>query len=321
MGKDFKNSSLKELLNLERERKEAHSKKSKRNLKAFFTTFLSLLIFALWLLGLYIEKHDSFIFGIGFFGFAVVFFFYFKHFRDEYEMEDKSYFIDKYKDFYLKRYVNSLGFEYSKYGMISLNDIYYSNLFSQFQLYGGNDLVSGKIDDISFKFCDLLLKRKMSRAENGEEYGVVVFQGLLFVADFNKKTQGRIIVMPKTKINKNGYKKIKMDNSEFNDEFSVFGSDIQQTMYILTPAFMERILRLKRLMKCPISLSFLDNKIFIKIDRGYDSFEPNLNKSIISQSMAPRIKAELNAMFDIVKILKLNSKIWIVRRSDEPNFL
>lgn len=72
MYKDFKNSSLKELLNLERERKEAYSKKSKRNLMAFFTTFFSLLIFALWLLGLYsdytrsIDKHDSFIFGIGF---------------------------------------------------------------------------------------------------------------------------------------------------------------------------------------------------------------------------------------------------------------
>ena len=103
-----------------------------------------------------------------------------------------------------------------------------------------------------------------------------------------------------------------MDNSEFNDTFNVFGQDIQNTMYVLTPAFMDKILALKKLMKCPISLSFFANKIFIKIDRGYDSFEPNLNKSIISQSIAPRIKAELNAMFDIVKILKLNSKIWIL---------
>lgn len=177
----------------------------------------------------------------------------------------------------------------------------------------GNDLVVGKLDNIDFTFCDLELKVLVWVDEKtGEEYETTIFQGLFFVADFNKKTQGRIIVMPKTKINKNGYKKIKMDNSEFNDEFSVFGSDIQQTMYILTPAFMERILRLKRLMKCPISLSFLDNKIFIKIDRGHDSFEPNLDKNIISQSIAPRIKAELNAMFDIVKILKLNSKIWIL---------
>ena len=76
---------------------------------------------------------------------------------------------------------------------------------------------------------------------------------------------------------------------------------------------MERILRLRKLIKCPISLSFLANKIFIKIDKGYDSFEPNLDKSIISANIAPRIKAELNAMFDIVKVLKLNNKIWTTK--------
>ena len=65
-------------------------------------------------------------------------------------------------------------------------------------------------------------------------------------------------------------------------------------------------------MKCPISLSFLYDRIFIKIDKGYDSFEPDLNKSIVSANIAKRIKTELDAMFNIVKILKLNNKIWLL---------
>ncbi|MBQ7270780.1 MAG: DUF3137 domain-containing protein [Campylobacter sp.] len=323
MDKDFKNSSLKELLNLEIMRKEFKDKSSKRAKKALFTTF-SLCFIGTVMLPIALCE----ILGLkGSILLAVVFlildFYIYKEYLKKYENEDRYSFANRYKDFYLKKYINSLGFEYEKHGKIERSNIIASSLFDEeFQMSCGNDLVVGKLDNIDFTFCDLELKVLVWVDEKtGEEYETTIFQGLFFVADFNKKTQGRIIVMPKTKINKNGYKKIKMDNSEFNDEFSVFGSDIQQTMYILTPAFMERILRLKRLMKCPISLSFLDNKIFIKIDRGHDSFEPNLDKNIISQSIAPRIKAELNAMFDIVKILKLNSKIWIVRRSDEPNFL
>ena len=75
---------------------------------------------------------------------------------------------------------------------------------------------------------------------------------------------------------------------------------------------MEQLIKLQKMFKDPISVSFVDNRIFIKVDRGYDSFEPDLSQNIVNKNIAPRIKAELNAMFDIVKILKLNSKIWIL---------
>ena len=75
---------------------------------------------------------------------------------------------------------------------------------------------------------------------------------------------------------------------------------------------MEQLIKLQKMLKDPLSVSFVDNRIFIKVDRGYDSFEPDLSQNIVNKNIAPRIKAELNAMFDIVKILKLNSKIWVL---------
>ena len=347
MDKNLENSPLNELLNLEKMRKEFKAKGSKRVSKAISMVFSVFFVFAI---GLSIVLHDFFgsngvILGVA--ALLLVGYYTYKSYLKEYEEEDKLSFSNKYKDFYLKKYINSLGFEYAKRGKIERSEIIASSLFDyKFHTSCGNDLVVGKVDNVDFTFCDLELKLlDWEDEKTGEEYETTIFQGLFFVADFHKNAKASIIVVPTPKntinasraftydsltdivetlnntVAKNGYKKIKMDNSEFNDEFSVFGADTQQTMYVLTPAFMERILRLKRLMKSPISLSFLANKIFIKIDHGYDSFEPDLNKSIISANIAPRIKAELNAMFDIVKILKLNSKIWIVRRSDEPNFL
>ena len=81
-------------------------------------------------------------------------------------------------------------------------------------------------------------------------------------------------------------------------------------MYVLTPMLMEKILSLKQLVKSDISLSFKQNKIYIAIARGADSFEPSLDQPIHNARIAKDIKADLDAMLQIVKILKLNEKIW-----------
>ena len=105
-------------------------------------------------------------------------------------------------------------------------------------------------------------------------------------------------------------RKIPIDNADFNANFSVYASDTVAAMYVLTPALMEKILSLKQLVKSDISLSFKQNKIYIAIARGADSFEPSLDQPILNARIANDIKADLDAMLQIVKILKLNEKIW-----------
>lgn len=311
---------IKELATLERLRKEIIANKSNRILAVIAVSLPMIAYFGFTLLGIYFDKFDNFgnysvfIFILGLSAFLFGSYFWFKKFNDEAKKLDKQTFVHKYKDFYLKKYINSLGFNYSKYGVVNFTDIIMSDLFPTFQMHEGNDLITGKVDNVEFKFCDLILKRKIGESEQEKPlFDVVAFQGLVFTANFNKKTKGRILVMSKNITSKSGYKKIKMDNSEFNDTFNVFTTDLQNAMYVLTPALMDRILELKKIMKCPISLSFLYDRIFIKIDKGYDSFEPDLNKSIVSTNIARHIKIELDAMFNIVKILKLNNRIWTIK--------
>ena len=108
----------------------------------------------------------------------------------------------------------------------------------------------------------------------------------------------------------NGAKSCNMDNAKFNRSFAVYTKDAVAAAYVLTPVLMEKILFLKTLAKSEIALSFRKSKIYIKIPRLYDSFEPDLNRPIRGDRLASKIQIDLDAMLQIVKILKLNEKIW-----------
>lgn len=336
------NDEQKTLLELEKMRKKIVRKTPEFSLMAIvFAVFAAIFmtLFLTYLGRVFFETKFGGVVALLIFIYFI--FHYFKHYKHEFTQGEAHFLIDKYKNFYLKKYINSLGFEYQKIGHIHAIDIIKSGLFEAFDKQSGNDKISGEIDGVRFVFSDLLLENKMEL-----DYGnmfvatlpkyntnfeakdfVAIFQGLFFMADFHKKINSKTVVLSRAGrqngeiIAKNKLKDIKMDNTEFNKLFEVFTNDPQNAMYILNFSLMEQLIKLQKMLKDPLSVSFVDNRIFIKVDRGYDSFEPDLSQNIVNKNIAPRIKAELNAMFDIVKILKLNSKIWIVRRSDEPNFL
>ena len=336
------NDEQKTLLELEKMRK-----KIVRKVPEFSVMAIAFAIFSAFFMTLFLTYLGQVFLGTKFGGVAAVFIFIYllihftKHYKREFTADEAFEFIDKYKNFYLKNYINSLGFEYQKIGHIHALDIIKSGLFASFDKQSGNDRIDGEIDGVRFVFSDLLIENKIEIQEKDsfvlkgglltpnslEKTFITAFQGLFFMADFHKKINSKTVVLSRVGrqnseiIAKNRLKDIKMDNTEFNKLFEVFTNDPQNAMYILNFSLMEQLIKLQKMLKDPLSVSFVDNRIFIKVDRGYDSFEPDLSQNIVNKNIAPRIKAELNAMFDIVKILKLNSKIWIVRRSDEPNFL
>ena len=327
------NNDQKTLLELEKMRKKIVRKTPEFSLMAIIFA-----VFAAIFMTLFLTYLGRVFFSTKFGGVAALLIFiyfifhYFKHYKHEFTQDEAFKFIDKYKNFYLKNYINSLGFEYQKIGHIHALDIMKSGLFASFDKQSGNDKISGEIDGVRFVFSDLLIENKIE-TEDGSVFVknlpylntnydtktfVTAFQGLFFMADFHKKINSKTVVLSRSGrqngeiIAKNRLKDIKMDNTEFNKLFEVFTNDPQNAMYILNFSLMEQLIKLQKMFKDPLSVSFVDNRIFIKVDRGYDSFEPDLNQNIVNKNIAPRIKAELNAMFDIVKILKLNSKIWVL---------
>lgn len=263
-----------------------------------------------------------------FLAFMIIFFvFYSIAFKNFKEKGNKEFRV-KYKNMYITPYVKKLGFKYDVWGFVNATDIITSRIFPSFSFQNGNDKISGDIDGVHFEFSDLILQDESTRnGENDEifnwmlgrsdgyDYRVkdTLFKGIFFVADFFKRINSHTLVVSNpNSARTEGLNKINMDNAEFNREFFVFSDDLQNAMYILSPSLMEKILLLKKQMKSDIAISFIGTKIFIRVDREYDSFEPDADKKVITNNLDKTIKKDLNAFLDIVKILGLNAKIWIV---------
>ena len=229
-------------------------------------------------------------------------------------------FLMRYKELYLKPYIESLGFSYKMGALFQEKEVKQSEIFDGFNRFRADDLVCANVDGVDFMFCDIRLEKDIGTGipfifKNNY---VTFFEGPFFVANFNKKICSDVFVFSNTTLPPSelqhkllGGREIPIDNADFNQNFTIYANDTMTVMYVLTPALMEKILSLKQLVKSNISLSFKQNKIYIAIARGADSFEPSLDQPILNARIAKDIKADLDAMLQIVKILRLNEKIWM----------
>ena len=228
-------------------------------------------------------------------------------------------FLMRYKELYLKPYIESLGFSYKMGALFQEKEVRQSEIFDGFDRFRADDLVYANVDGVDFMFCDIRLEKDIGTGipfifKNNY---ATFFEGPFFVANFNKKICSDVFVFSNTTLPPSelrhkllGGREIPIDNADFNQNFTIYANDAMTVMYVLTPMLMEKILSLKQLVKSNISLSFKQNKIYIAIARGADSFEPSLDQPILNARIAKDIKADLDAMLQIVKILKLNEKIW-----------
>ncbi|MBR4140385.1 MAG: DUF3137 domain-containing protein, partial [Campylobacter sp.] len=218
--------------------------------------------------------------------------------------------IKKYRKTFKLKYLKPLflkaGYEYEVKGSIGTKHLRNSLIFAPDEFFDGDDKISGSIENIKFALFDIMFK-------NQAHYFPTF--GIFFYAEFNKKVKSTtFITTKKYKLQDYGYvsDKIAMDDTKFNELFDVYSNDMQNAMYILSPAFMKRLLDLKRRLNFPISVSFVGDKIYIFLDTGKDNFEPDIDKSVLHANPAFTIKRELSHFLSIVKTLNLNTKIWKV---------
>ena len=320
---------IKTVIDLEKQRKQL--KKSRKLWKILsylvaFAVFGPMLALALIIIFLDFPKLDL---GVESLSFLVASILAIIAMRDEfYEwiFERKTErFLMRYKELYLKPYIESLGFSYKMGALFQEKEVRASEIFDGFDRFRADDLVCANAGGVDFMFCDIRLEKEIGTGipfifKNNY---ATFFEGPFFMANFNKKIHSDVFVfsdaaapagidLPPSGLPRGLWsdRKIPIDNADFNANFSVYTSDTVAAMYVLTPALMEKILSLKQLVKSNISLSFKQNKIYIAIARGADSFEPSLDQPILNARIAKDIKADLDAMLQIVKILRLNEKIW-----------
>lgn len=215
--------------------------------------------------------------------------------------------------------------QYQSENHISENEYAMSELFlDDFDRFSGNDLVQGTINGVALKFSDLNVEKKIEDRER-KEHWVSIFQGLFFVADFNKKISHKTFVLPDTAGNTLGVlgewmqgldkrwgELVRLDNTTFERYFVVYGDQIE-SRYILSSSLMERIIAFKEKTGKSLYISFVNSKMYLCVDYKKDLFEPILTQSLLDFAPIKDYFQLLSHVLGIVEAFKLDEKIWSKR--------
>jgi hypothetical protein len=233
----------------------------------------------------------------------------------------KKKFVSAFKREIVSRVIGYINpsFQYSPELCVSRDDYERSGLFlKKWDDYNGDDYVEGKLDKTYFCFSELHTQYRQQSGKSS--HNVTIFRGLFFIGDFNKHFQGRTYVWSQSNPQLNFFtkifssfaanlEKVNLESSAFEQSFIVYSNDQVEARYILTPSFMERLMKLQQTMGSGISFSFINTNIHVAIPIRETLFEP----SILSPNTFATVGDYYNTVhivIDIINELKLNERLW-----------
>lgn len=212
---------------------------------------------------------------------------------------------------------------YEPQSIVSESEYRNSGLYQKdYDKYDGEDYFEGVHEKTSF-FCSELHTQYKTTDSKGHTSWHNIFEGLFFVADFNKNFSGRTYVWQNnggeasnTFIGKlfssfsRSVERVHLESPEFESTFDAYGTDQIEARYILSPSLMERLLHVQQRMNCCLCCSFIDSKLYMAFETDIDLFEPGILNSNESMDVAWSYVLQFNLFFDIITELNLNTRIW-----------
>lgn len=227
------------------------------------------------------------------------------------------YYKKKVKPQIMPDFANFFGtFSYSYEGKISDALLRQSDLFGTYTLNVGDDYFSGTFEDVKITVAEeklLEIKKDFRNFDIKKE----VFGGVCILFEMNKNFKGRTVVLKDrgiigNAINKvNGLQNVKLEDSRFEKVFEIYSDDQIEARYLLTTAFMERMLKLRDLYEGKsIQFCFDNNTLLLAIPTKQNMFEANsFFGSNADKKRVDLVFEQFYTVFSIVKLLKLNQRI------------
>lgn len=195
--------------------------------------------------------------------------------------------------------------------------IYGTKMMTTGNRYGSNDLISAKYKGINFKCADVHIEEE-STDSDGNTYYTTIFKGQWFIFDFNKDFKANIQICEKSFVGaKRGglfsnevYKRIKMEDIEFNKRFKIYAENELDAFYVLTPNTMEKIKELSDELHGNLLFCFINNKMHIGLHNKKDLFEPNVYKKLNIEKEKQKVLSDINIITKFVDVLDLNNDLF-----------
>nr|WP_319397525.1 DUF3137 domain-containing protein [uncultured Carboxylicivirga sp.] len=208
---------------------------------------------------------------------------------------------------------------------INTGDVIKSNLFGdKIDRCQGDDFVAGIIDKTDFQFSEIHPQYKRVTTEDGQRKTewVTLFNGLFFMADFNKHLAAETYVMPDKSEKRLGkwaqkFQKssrlgtlVKLEDPEFEREFKVFSSSQQEARYVLTPTMMQAMVKIRQTLKEDFRFSFVGNRVYCAVGFNKGLFEPRIRKSGVNFQDVEFMHQLFSLIELIIHEMNLNTRIW-----------
>lgn len=219
------------------------------------------------------------------------------------------------------------GLKYSPAGYVSQGLFAASGIYNQsIDRYEGEDLICGTYNNVELQFSEIkVCYKQTTRDSKGNTHTTYVpfFDGVFFVADFNKDFKSTTLVLPDTtesifgqlvgnflqkcNIMRSG-KLIRMEDSEFEKCFVVYGADDIESRYILTPKIMRAMIDIRERLSNAVAFAFVGSRIFITIPNSRNLFE--MESLVPTYQEAEAIFLDVMRFTYLVDELSLDLRIW-----------
>ncbi len=184
-----------------------------------------------------------------------------------------------------------------------------SGITPSYETYNGGDDISGVYDGVPMEMCEVELKQK-----NSKDREFTVFRGEMFHVKLRKNFTGKTLVKTDKGMFGNALggmfgklERVKLEDPKFEDIFEVYSSDQVEARYLLTTAFMERLLALRDIFKGTIQCEFSNDYLFITLATSRDLFEAGpIEKSCLDTEDIHTFLAQMDSIFQVIEVLKLN---------------
>lgn len=211
------------------------------------------------------------------------------------------------------------GFSYQFERTINSGIVQNSRLINDYNSRSGDDYFSGTYKNVEMVVSEEEFERVTSTYSNGkrQEHRSTVFDGIIVLLSMNKSFSGQTVVFQDKGIfnkvvswgrNLSGLENIRLEDSLFEKEFEAYGSNQVEARYLLTTAFMERMLKLREAYKANrIEFSFFDNRLFITLATKKNMFEAtSLFKRCLDRTLIDETFNQFLSIMAIIDILKLD---------------
>lgn len=216
------------------------------------------------------------------------------------------------KTFVLKElFENISDFNYKLVNQEIYCDVFYSlkhlNLFGIFDEMLLDDCLKYSKNSINFDIYDLSLSSVASGYKTSLRQ--VIFSGVLVVSNFSSEFSGRTIVLPKFETRSfPDVEKVLLEDLEFNKYFNVYSSNQVEARFLLTTAFMERLLIFARNNNQKVYCAFEKGKVYIGLadPKEHDWFDIDMRKPLTDINSYMSLCQDLEDIETLVTSLRLD---------------